>query len=98
MKHSSSKNPAKREERNHLIIEAHLLYLESAQAVINKAEETIVLLSSADIDVSTQLKTDEINGCITHAERQIDQIRRRVINGETIPHNEKVFSVFEVHT
>ncbi len=33
-----------------------------------------------------------------HAERQIDQIRRRVIGGETIPHDEKVFSIFEEHT
>jgi hypothetical protein len=33
-----------------------------------------------------------------HAERQIDQVRRRVVEGETIPHNEKVFSIFEEHT
>jgi transposase, IS5 family len=30
--------------------------------------------------------------------RQIDQIRRRVILGERIPHEEKVFSIFEPHT
>ena len=35
---------------------------------------------------------------IFYAERQIDQIRRRVLDGETIPHNEKVFSIFEEHT
>jgi hypothetical protein len=35
---------------------------------------------------------------IAHAERQIDQIRRRAINDETIPHHEKVFSIFEPHT
>ena len=33
-----------------------------------------------------------------HAVRQIDQIRRRVLSGETIPHGEKVFSIFEEHT
>ena len=33
-----------------------------------------------------------------HAVRQINQIRRRVILGETIPHAEKVFSVFQSHT
>jgi hypothetical protein len=32
------------------------------------------------------------------AERQIDQIQRRVIQGETIPHVDKVFSIFEPHT
>lgn len=35
---------------------------------------------------------------MTHANRQIDQIRRRVLQGERIPHNEKVFSLFEPHT
>ena len=35
---------------------------------------------------------------LQHAERQIDQIRRRVLGGETIPHEEKVFSIFQPHT
>lgn len=35
---------------------------------------------------------------IAHAERQIDQIHRRVILAEKIPHAEKVFSIFEEHT
>lgn len=33
-----------------------------------------------------------------HADRQIDQIRRRVLNDEKIPHAEKVFSLFEEYT
>ncbi len=33
-----------------------------------------------------------------HAERQIDQVRRRLLKGEQIPRPEKVFSVFEEHT
>ena len=33
-----------------------------------------------------------------HAYRQIDQIERRVLKGEVIPHAEKVFSLFEPHT
>ena len=33
-----------------------------------------------------------------HAVRQINQIDRRILKGETIPHNEKVFSIFEPHT
>ena len=35
---------------------------------------------------------------LEHARRQIDQIDRRLLKGETIPHAEKVFSVFEEHT
>lgn len=34
---------------------------------------------------------------VTHAERQIDQIRWRVLLGERIPHHEKVSSPFEPH-
>ncbi len=85
-------------ERCQLIIKAHLLYLELAQAIVDKAEETLISLSLTDIDIFTQLKIDEIKGYITHAERQIDQLRRRVIDGETIPHHEKVFSIFQEHT
>ncbi len=40
----------------------------------------------------------EIEGYCQHAARQIDQITRRVLKGEVIPHQEKVFSIFEPHT
>ena len=43
-------------------------------------------------------KIGELNHFIEHAKKQIDLIRRRVIKGETIPHDEKVFSRFEPHT
>ncbi len=98
MNHSSSKNSQKREERNQLIIKAHELYLDLAQAIVDKAKEALIFLGSTDIDVITQLKIDEIYRFIAHAERQIDQIRRRMIEGKTIPHHEKVFSIFEEHT
>ena len=68
-----------------------------AQDIINKVKETLLAaLSPADIVV--QLKIQQIQGYIAHAERQIDQIRRRVVEGESIPHHEKVFSIFEEHT
>ena len=40
----------------------------------------------------------DLDGYIVHAVRQIDQIRRRVLHGEIIPHGEKVFSIFQPHT
>lgn len=40
----------------------------------------------------------EIEGYCQHAARQIDQIARRVLKGGMIPHQEKVFSIFEPHT
>jgi transposase, IS5 family len=39
-----------------------------------------------------------LDAYVGHAERQIDQVTRRVLRGEIIPHHEKVFSIFEPHT
>src|SRR4030066_1319676 len=39
-----------------------------------------------------------MRGFLQRAIRQVDQKRRRVIRGELIPHDEKVFSIFEPHT
>ena len=39
-----------------------------------------------------------LNDFMGHARRQIDQIDRRVLQGKRIPHDEKVFSLFQPHT
>ncbi len=75
---------------------AHLCYLEIAESIIAKTKESLSFIASDSILVL--LKIDEILKFIGHAERQIDQIHRRVIEGEKIPHHEKVFSIFEEHT
>ena len=43
-------------------------------------------------------KLDLIDKFIGHARRQVDQVDRRLLKGETLPQGEKVFSVFEDHT
>lgn len=96
LKLSSSKDDKKKAKKEQLIIYAHLIYLELARTIIDKAIETISFIRPGNI--VAQLRIDEILKYIAHAERQIDQIRRRVIDGETIPHHEKVFSIFEEHT
>ena len=40
----------------------------------------------------------KIKDFINHARRQLDQIDRRVIQGQKIPHQEKVFSIFKPYT
>jgi len=97
MKRSNSKNEEKKAKRLQLVIAAHLAYLDLASALVEKVKETLLGVSySADILVEIRVK--EIWRYIAHAERQIDQIRRRVVEGEEIPHSEKVFSIFEEHT
>ena len=94
LRHSSSKNPEKKAERQKLIIEAHEAYIELIQSSLEKVKTTMKKYAT-EFPIVTGIAIDEY---ITHAERQIDQIKRRIIQGETIPHHEKVFSIFEEHT
>jgi len=96
LKRSTSKDDKKMAKREQLIMYAHLIYLELTETLIDKARETLFFISPDSILM--QLKIEKILKYIAHAERQIDQIRRRVVEGETIPHHEKVFSIFEEHT
>jgi hypothetical protein len=96
LKHSASKNAEKKAERERLIVTAHTICVEVAMGIVEKAKQTLRLMDVTDVE--TQAKIAEILRFIAHAERQIDQIQRRVIQGETIPHHEKVFSIFEEHT
>lgn len=96
MKHSSSKNPVKKQQRRELIINIHLAYLNVATSVVDKAKATLNDIIAHDIVIDLRIKN--IIKFIEHAEYQIGLIRRRVVNGETIPHHEKVFSIFQEHT
>ncbi len=48
--------------------------------------------------MNQELRLISIEEYIRHAERQIDQIHRRAVFDEKIPHKEKVFSIFQPHT
>lgn len=95
-KHSKARNDTQKEKNDARLVAAHTGYLEAAQGYLDKARETLAKTVTCNV-VHLAVRI-EIEAFITHAERQIDQTRRRVILGETIPHAEKVFSVFETHT
>ncbi len=96
LKRSTSKDAKKQAARAELIKEAHQAYLDLVTSFVDKVKHTIVLLRDAQLASEKQLSV--IEGYVSHAERQIEHIRRRVIQGEKIPHDEKVFSIFESHT
>ena len=96
LKRSTSKNDDKKAKRERLIRNAHKAYIELVQSCIDKTKQTIDSIQFPGIISSFII--DSIKKYITDVDRQIDQIRRRVIEGETIPHHEKVFSIFEEHT
>ncbi len=89
----------KREKRDTLIVIEHQNYIDVCQDFVSKAKETIRILRELGIlSITQDLRLTTIEEHIHHAERQIDQIRRRVVLDEKIPHEEKVFSIFEPHT
>jgi hypothetical protein len=96
LKHSTSKDEVKRQAKQDEIKEAHRVYIEQAQGFVQRVRATSRLLKNDHGVTSNQLT--ELEGHLIHAERQINQIRRRVLQGETIPHEEKVFSLFQPHT
>ena len=72
------------------MVDSHRSYIELFQLYLDRAQATIKKVGF--------LKVLEIEEYVAHGRRQIDQIRRRVLNDEKIPHAEKVFSIFEEHT
>ena len=70
-------------------------YVERCRALVERAEATLDVLRGQGVG---ELGCRSISGLVAHARRQIDQAERRLLRGETIPHEEKVFSIFEEHT
>ena len=91
-KRSTSNKEEVKKEKEQLVIIAHTLYVNLAQGFIDKARQTLKTLPSSDIVV--HCKVQQIEEYCNDAELLIDQIKRRVVNGETIPHHEKIFFNF----
>ena len=96
LRHSNSKNEDKRQAKRTEIEDAHQTYLEQAEDYLDRARNTRVHLELGCGVPAVVL--GELDHYLAHAELWIDQIRRRVLLGETIPHREKVFSLFQPHT
>ena len=71
------------------------LYLRAGRALVQRAEGSQRQLAERGAEAS---ELAEIERLLGHARRQLEQIERRVLKGEPIPHEEKVFSLFEEHT
>jgi len=99
LRRSTSKDEGKKAQRDDSIINAHQNYINVCAEFVSKAKETIRILRDLNmVSMSQDMRLSDIQEYIHHAERQIDQIRRRVILDKDIPHEEKVFSIFETHT
>ena len=70
-------------------------YLERCRYLVERAQVTLADLA---LRGATPWKLVNIEHYLGHAVRQIDHVERRLLGGETIPQDEKVFSIFESHT
>ena len=86
LRHSTSKDESKKRGKEVKICDAHQAYIDLAQFYLNRVARSVELLKNthkvpgvllADLSIFSQ-----------HVDRQIDQIKRRVIEGEKIPHAE----------
>lgn len=98
LKRSTSRDAGKKAQAEERIKEAHRAYVALAGEFVDRAERTMKEVRVASPKLKTEALLLEIEGFVRHARRQMEQITRRVLGGEKIPHEEKVFSLFEPHT
>ncbi len=71
-------------------------YLTKARALLKKLNDTLPDLPIND--TNDLLSVLVLEHFIILMEKHINLVTRRVLNGEKIPHNEKMFSIFETYT
>lgn len=96
---SKRANKQNEEQRLRHIQNEHKAYIDAAGLYFKKVSQSIHHITNTQtltmIDIANII---EIEKYLNHGARQIDQIKRRVLQEETIPNEEKVYSLFEPHT
>ena len=78
---------------------AHRDLIDLCKGFSEKAQITLEnICKTQSLNTSDLARIEVIRTFIAHTDRQIDQVTRRVLQGERIPHEEKVFSLFQPHT
>jgi hypothetical protein len=96
LKSSTAQDETKKAKQQQVIKAAYQGYIDLAHEFVERAQASLIELRRQGCPAVIPMM--HIEGYIRHARRQIEQVRRRVLQGEVIPHNEKVFSIFEEHT
>ena len=94
VRYSTSEDEEQRQQKDLQVKTTYEAYLDAARFYIDKGTQARQALEARGLVVPAML----LSQWIADAERQIDQIDRRVLQGEVIPHGDKVFSIFERHT
>jgi hypothetical protein len=77
------------------LVEAVTEYMKVSRELVGRARET---LGQAVAAGGQSKKLDEASNYAALADGLIDQMERRILFGESIPHDEKTFSVFKEYT
>jgi transposase, IS5 family len=80
------------------LIKAVKTYLCRARELESKVEGSQRELTLRVVEVSDILQLEEIHYFLKMLVKHIDLVDRRLLQGEKIPHDEKLFSLFEPHT
>lgn len=73
--------------------------LKRSGIILEKARELITaVLGQNDVDIEKHLQLSTLQTFIDRTEQVRSTLRRRVLEGETVPNNDKLFSIFEAHT
>lgn len=98
-KRHSGKTPRQKMNAEKGIKQAHVDLIKLSGTFLNKMEGTLAKVTQTGVLKASDLALIErIRYFSNHAHRQIEQIHRRVLQDEKIPHEEKVFSLFQPHT
>ena len=73
-------------------------YLQLARELAGRARGTLGELAEAGAAEAVPGTVKQLQHYLECAERLADQVKRRVLEGERIPQEEKIYSVFEEHT
>ena len=91
------------QERQQQQVSKYRELLRITEQVVQNARQVVEQTENiSGIDVIARLVIDQLRQQITSycdlADRVIDQTRRRVLQGEQVPSEQKVYSIFESHT
>lgn len=104
LRRSSSEDKDKQALRENEIRQAYETYLNRIRNMIPRIEESVERAKKKTLEKQIEyrepwlVKINSVEKFLGYAKIQIDQIRRRIFNGEIIAHIEKIFSVFEPQT
>ena len=73
-------------------------YLCKAKELKERVCESIKMLENQQLGMLAEVQLSELSYFLKMLIKHIDLIERRILNGEKIPHEEKIFSLFEPHT